>query len=80
MLSHPGPPMVDEESAAAIRALVAKGALGGGVFEADDCRKTYEELSERGVTFLQEPAERPYGVEALFRDNSGNWFSLTEHR
>ena len=80
ILGHPGPPMVDEESAATIRALVAKGALGGGVWEADDCQKTYEELSARGVTFLQEPAERPYGVEALFRDNSGNWFSLTEHR
>jgi hypothetical protein len=31
-----------------------------------------------GVTFLQEPAERPYGIEALFRDDSGNWFSLTQ--
>jgi catechol 2,3-dioxygenase-like lactoylglutathione lyase family enzyme len=80
MLGHPGPPMVDEESAAMIRTLVAKGVLGGGVWESDDCRRTYEELSARGVTFLQEPAERPYGVEAVFRDNSGNWFSLTEHR
>jgi predicted enzyme related to lactoylglutathione lyase len=72
--------MIDEESAAVIRGLVAKGVLGGGVWEADDCQKTYEELSARGVTFLQEPAERPYGVEAVFRDNSGNWFSLTQHR
>ncbi len=80
ILARPGPPMVDEESAAAIRGLLAKGALGNGVWEADDCRQTYEELSARGVTFLQEPAERPYGVEAVFRDNSGNWFSLTEHR
>jgi catechol 2,3-dioxygenase-like lactoylglutathione lyase family enzyme len=68
----------DEETARQLRELVAKGAFGGGVWEADDCRKTYEELSRHGVTFLQEPAERPYGVEAVFRDDSGNWFSLTE--
>jgi catechol 2,3-dioxygenase-like lactoylglutathione lyase family enzyme len=69
----------DEETARQLRELVAKGAFGGGVWQTDDCRKTYQELSERGVAFLQEPAERPYGVEAVFRDDSGNWFSLTEH-
>jgi catechol 2,3-dioxygenase-like lactoylglutathione lyase family enzyme len=78
ILSEPGPPMCDEESAAQIKALIAKGAMGGGVLETDDCRKTFEELSTKGVVFLQEPAERPYGIEALFRDDSGNWFSLTE--
>jgi hypothetical protein len=35
-------------------------------------------LKARGVTFLTEPTQRPYGVEATFRDNSGNWFSLTQ--
>jgi len=79
ILGEPGPPMVDEDSAAAIRSLIAKGALSAGVWEADDCRKTYADLSAKGVTFLQEPAERPYGIEAVFRDNSGNWFSLTQH-
>jgi catechol 2,3-dioxygenase-like lactoylglutathione lyase family enzyme len=77
-LNEPGPPMMDGESAAAIRSLLEKGAMSGGVFRTEDCRATFEELSAKGVTFLQEPAERPYGVEALFRDNSGNWFSLTE--
>lgn len=61
-----------------IRALVAKGAMGTGVFATDDCHKTYRELRERGVVFLSEPAERPYGIEATFRDDSGNWFSLTQ--
>jgi catechol 2,3-dioxygenase-like lactoylglutathione lyase family enzyme len=65
------------EKADTIRRLVAEGALGPGVLETDDCHKTYRELSERGVVFLQEPAERPYGVEATFRDDSGNVFSLT---
>ena len=46
----------------------------------DDCRKTYAELSAKGVTFLQEPADRPYGVEAVMRDNSGNWMVLIEPR
>jgi catechol 2,3-dioxygenase-like lactoylglutathione lyase family enzyme len=68
----------DAETADQIRALVAKGAMGTGVLEADDVRKTYEELTARGVVFTQEPAERPYGVEALLRDDSGNWFSLVE--
>jgi catechol 2,3-dioxygenase-like lactoylglutathione lyase family enzyme len=78
ILYEPGPPMYDEETGGQIRALVAKGAISGGVWEADDCKKTFEELSAKGVVFLQEPAERPYGVEAVFRDDSGNWFSLGE--
>lgn len=70
----------DEQTAKELRALVAKGALGAGAFETDDCQKSFEELSARGVTFVSEPAERPYGIEAVFRDDSGNWFSLTERR
>lgn len=68
----------DEETAKQIRELVAKGVLAPGVLTTEDCRKTYEELSARGVTFLGEPSERPYGIEAVFRDDSGNWFSLTQ--
>jgi catechol 2,3-dioxygenase-like lactoylglutathione lyase family enzyme len=68
----------DEQTAAQIRELVAKGAIGSGVLETDDVQKTYEELTARGVVFLQEPAERPYGIEALLRDDSGNWFSLVQ--
>ena len=68
----------DEATAEQLRALVAKGVLGTGVMATDDCRATYEELSARGVVFLQEPADRPYGIEAVFRDDSGNWFSLTQ--
>lgn len=78
ILAVPGPPMMDEESAEQVKALVAKGVLGPGAFDTDDCRKTYEELSERGVNSLSEPTERFYGIEARLRDNSGNWFSMTE--
>jgi catechol 2,3-dioxygenase-like lactoylglutathione lyase family enzyme len=78
ILWSPGPPMQDEETAQQIRALVAKGAMSGGVWGTDDIKKTFEKLSAKGVVFLQEPVERPYGIEAVFRDDSGNWFSLSQ--
>lgn len=79
MAIAPGP-MLDDESAKALRSLVERGVLGGGVLVAEDVRKTYEELSARGVEFLSPPVERPDGVEAVFRDDSGNYFSLGEKR
>jgi len=71
--------MFDEATVKTIRELIAKGALGAGVFDTDDCHATYEELKKRGVEFLSPPQERPYGIEAIMKDNSGNWFSLTQH-
>jgi catechol 2,3-dioxygenase-like lactoylglutathione lyase family enzyme len=73
-------PGIDPESAEALTRLVGKGVLGVGVLRTDDCRAAYEELRTRGVEFLQEPQERPYGTEAVFRDESGNRYSLTERR
>jgi hypothetical protein len=78
ILLEPGPPMMDAETAEQVKTLVAKGVLGPGVLGTDDCRSTYAELTERGVSFLSEPAERFYGIEATLRDNSGNWFSMTQ--
>lgn len=79
VLMEPKPGMLmDEETSNTIRALLAKGVLGAGVFNTNDCRATYEEMKAKGVQFQAEPAERPYGIEAVFRDNSGNWFSLTQ--
>ena len=66
------------EQAEQLRALVAGGGMGPGVMTTDDCRQTYEELSAKGVTFLSEPTERPYGIEAMMRDDSGNLISLTQ--
>src|SRR4030088_116195 len=80
LLARPQPPMFSEEDAATLLGLVAKGVIGAGVMETDDIKGAYEELKGKGVTFLQEPAERPYGIEALFRDDSGNWFSLNQHK
>lgn len=71
-------PALDEDACKAIRELLKAGKLGAGVFNTDDCRKTYEELKAKGVEFLSEPEDQFYGVEAVFKDNSGNWFSLTQ--
>ncbi|GJF21593.1 VOC family protein [Streptomyces sp. HO565] len=79
-LMVPGTGSSDPESAEMIRTLVAKGALGPGVLTTDDIHGDYQKLKDRGVEFLQEPQERPYGTEALFRDDSGNWFSFTQRR
>ncbi|MEM7157624.1 MAG: VOC family protein [Myxococcota bacterium] len=73
-------PMFDAETVEQMKALLTKGAMGAGVFRTADCRATYEELKGKGVEFLSEPQERPYGLEAVFKDNSGNWFSLTQPR
>lgn len=78
-LTTPGPPLADDLQDSIRRALDA-GQMPGVGLSVDDCRATYAELVAKGVEFLQEPAERPYGVEALMRDNSGNWMVLVEHR
>lgn len=78
-LMRPGPPL-DEEAASAFQRLVDKGGMPAPGLSTDDCRKTYEELVAKGVEFVQEPADRPYGVEAIMRDNSGNWVVLVEQK
>lgn len=78
-LTTPSPPL-SEDLIAAMKRAQDDGGLPGVGLSVDDCRKTYEELRAKGVEFLQEPAERPYGIEALMRDNSGNWMVLVEHR
>jgi len=78
-LMLPGPPQT-LEAADFIRRQLEKGEMHGVGLQVDDCRKTYAELSAKGVTFLQEPADRPYGVEAVMRDISGNWMVLLEEK
>ena len=76
-LMVPGPPL-SPEAAGFVRGQLESGQMGGLGLTVDDCRKTYEELRARGVTFVQEPSDRPYGVEAVMRDNTGNWLVLVE--
>jgi catechol 2,3-dioxygenase-like lactoylglutathione lyase family enzyme len=78
-LMLPGPPL-SPEAADFVRGQLESGQMGGLGLTVDDCRKTYDELSAKGVTFVQEPSDRPYGIEAVMRDNSGNWLVLVEPR
>jgi predicted enzyme related to lactoylglutathione lyase len=79
LLELPGPPAMDETTAAQVRDLVTKCAGGGWIgFATDDCRKTYETLLARGVEFTQEPVERPYGVDCGLRDPFGNAIRIVQ--
>jgi catechol 2,3-dioxygenase-like lactoylglutathione lyase family enzyme len=72
-LEQPGPPLHDEATAAQIRDLITKGAIGGLVFITDDARGLYEDLKARGVTdFTQEPTDHFYGTDMGIRDPFGN--------
>ena len=68
----------NEETAAQMRTLVQNGTFGFGVFETLDINATYEELKAKGVEFVKPPTKEFYATEALFKDDSGNWFSLTQ--
>jgi len=72
--------LLDEESAAQLRSLIDKGVLGGGVFDADDIHKTYEELKASGVEFKGPPSEQSWGTATVMKDNSGNWFSVSQEK
>lgn len=76
-LTTAGAPL-GEEMVTAINRALDSGTMSGLGMSVDDCEKTYEELSAKGVTFLQPPQKRPYGTEAVCRDNSGNWIVLVE--
>lgn len=67
-------------AAAQMRELVKKGTFGFGVFECDNLDLTYEELKAKGVVFKKPPTKEFYGYEALFLDDSGNWFSLGQKK
>jgi catechol 2,3-dioxygenase-like lactoylglutathione lyase family enzyme len=78
LMAIPGPPVFDGDTRKQIQALLAKGAAGGLFFSTDDVQATYEELKSGGVEFTQEPTEQPYGIDAGFRDASGNHFRVAQ--
>jgi catechol 2,3-dioxygenase-like lactoylglutathione lyase family enzyme len=78
LLMDPDHSMLDADSAKQLRQLIAKGVLSPGVMATTDCRADHATLSATGVEFTQPPAARPYGVEAMLRDDSGNWYSFTQ--
>ena len=80
LMAIPGPPVMDEQTAKEVRSLMAKGFAGTIFLETDDCQAAYDELRGHGVEFAEAPEERPYGIDAAFRDPSGNNIRLTEPR
>ncbi|BBZ13402.1 VOC family protein [Mycobacterium branderi] len=78
LMPVPGPPMLDAQASAALAELVAKGAGGTLFLETDDCQRSYDELSARGVVFNDPPTPQPYGIDTSFRDPSGNNIRLTQ--
>jgi catechol 2,3-dioxygenase-like lactoylglutathione lyase family enzyme len=78
LMAIPGPPMFEAETVAQIKALMAKGLAGTVFLTTDDCRASYAELKGRGVEFVEAPEERPYGIDAGFRDPSGNHLRITQ--
>lgn len=78
LMAIPGPPMFDQETVDQIKTLMAKGMAGTVFLTTEDCRASFEEMRARGVEFVEEPEERPYGIDAGFRDPSGNRLRLTQ--
>jgi predicted enzyme related to lactoylglutathione lyase len=78
LMAIPGPPLFEAETVAKIRELMGKGVAGTVFLTTEDCQASYEELKARGVEFSEAPEDRPYGIDAGFRDPSGNAFRLTQ--
>jgi catechol 2,3-dioxygenase-like lactoylglutathione lyase family enzyme len=73
LLERPGPPAMDEETAAQVRDLLTKGAMGGWLsITTPDAQATFETLRDRGVDITDEPSEKPYGIDFGIRDPFGN--------
>jgi uncharacterized glyoxalase superfamily protein PhnB len=78
LMAIPGPPVMDAGTADQVKDLMGKGFAGTVFLTTEDCQASYEELKGRGVEFSEAPEERPYGIDAGFRDPSGNSFRLTQ--
>jgi catechol 2,3-dioxygenase-like lactoylglutathione lyase family enzyme len=78
LMAIPGPPAMDRETVGQVKSLMAKGFAGTVFFTTEDVYADYEQLKSRGVEFSEPPEDRPYGIDAGFRDPSGNSFRLTQ--
>jgi predicted enzyme related to lactoylglutathione lyase len=78
LMPIPGPPIMDAETGAQVRSLLSKGFAGTVFLTTEDCHAEYQRLVDRGVEFIEKPEQRPYGIDAAFRDPSGNHIRLTQ--
>jgi catechol 2,3-dioxygenase-like lactoylglutathione lyase family enzyme len=73
LLEKPGPPAMDEATAAQVRDVLTKGAAGGWLMlTTDDAQAVFEDLKAKGVEFTSEPTVQPYGIDFGIRDPFGN--------
>ena len=70
--------LLPKDTIKVLKELVEKGTFGVGLFTCNDIFATYEELKAKGVEFTKAPRKEFYGTEAIFKDDSGNWFSLAQ--
>ncbi|CAN5770992.1 VOC family protein [soil metagenome] len=78
LMAIPGPPIMNKETSEQVRDLMAKGFAGTIFLTTENCQASYEELKGRGVEFVDQPSRQPYGIDASFRDPSGNHIRLTQ--
>ena len=78
LMAIPGEPVMDKQTREEVSNLMAKGFAGTVFLTTDDIYGDYEQLKGRGVEFVEEPEERPYGIDTGFRDPSGNAFRMTQ--
>jgi catechol 2,3-dioxygenase-like lactoylglutathione lyase family enzyme len=79
LLERPGPPSMDDATAAQVAELLTKGAAGGWVgFTCDDAHAEHKRLAEAGVDITDEPSEKPYGTDFGIRDPFGNRIRIGE--
>ena len=78
LMAIPGEPVMDAETKEQVETLMGKGFAGTVFLTTDDCQAAYADLSARGVEFVEQPEERPYGIDAGFRDPSGNHFRMAQ--
>lgn len=68
----------DKESAALLRELTERGTTSWMILETDDCQAVFDTLSKRDVEIIEEPTQRPYGIDMAIRDPFGNQIRVTQ--
>ena len=80
LMSIPGEPVMDDQTAGQVRELMGKGFAGTIFLTTEDVHADFRDLKSRGVEFVDEPTDQPYGIDSSFRDPSGNHLRLTQVR
>ena len=78
LMAVPEPPVLTDDQTEVVRAAMSQGLAGAVFLVTDDVERDFRDLTGRGVEFTQPPERRPFGVDAGFRDPSGNQVRLTQ--